>query len=251
MSLFLQNLFLRLTDAKQHAFPQPRVYRSFAETEPGFVPERAAYIVGVPAWKGGAGDEGRLVLAEPGEPLAPEDFARARELGAEGFYVSIPVPPELPKLLIYGALAVAALGLYVLVRHTRAGKAMRAVSHSHEIAALMGIPVGRIVTFTFFVGAVLAGAGGMLWGLRYGKVEALMGFLPGLKAFIAAVVGGIGSIPGAVLGGILLGVLEALCAGYLPDALTGYKDAVAFVALIIILLVKPSGLLGRFEGEKV
>jgi branched-chain amino acid transport system permease protein len=128
---------------------------------------------------------------------------------------------------------------------------MRAVSHSEQTARLMGVNVDLTISFTFFIGAALAGLGGMLWGLRYGKLEPLMGALPGLKAFTAAVLGGIGSIPGAVLGGIVLGVLEALCQGYLPDRVAGYKDAVAFVALIAILLVKPSGLLGRFEGEKV
>jgi branched-chain amino acid transport system permease protein len=251
VSLFLQNLFLRLSDAKQEAFPQPRAYRSFSEVEPGFEPARIAYIVGVHTSKGGVGEEGRFEIARAGEPLTAEAIARARSLGAEGFYEPVPISQELPKYAIYGALAVSTGALYLLVKHTQQGKAMRAVSHSHDTARLMGIPVDRTITFTFFVGAALAGMGGMLWGLRYGKVEALMGFLPGLKAFIAAVLGGIGSIPGAVLGGILLGVLEALCQGYLPDAVTGYKDAVAFVVLIVILLVKPSGLLGQFEGEKV
>ena len=97
----------------------------------------------------------------------------------------------------------------------------------------------------------LAGIGGLLWAMRYGKVEPWMGMLPGLKAFIAAVLGGVGSIPGAVAGGLLLGVLESVTIALLPEGYSGYRDAVAFVVLIVILLVRPSGLFGRFEGEKV
>jgi branched-chain amino acid transport system permease protein len=251
VSLFLQNVVLQLSQAKQIAFPSPRAFTSFASIAPGYAPRDAAYVIGVHHTRGGQGPEGRLYLAAAGEPITAEAIATARALGAAGFYEALPMPADLPKYAIYGALAASAAVLYVLVKHTRHGKAMRAVSYSEETARLMGVNVDLTISFTFFIGAGLAGVGGLLWGLRYGKVDALMGFFPGLKAFIAAVLGGIGSIPGAVAGGITLGVLEALCQGYLPDAVSGYKDAVAFVALIVILLVRPSGFFGRFEGEKV
>jgi branched-chain amino acid transport system permease protein len=251
VSLFLQNLFIQWQGADYKAFPSPRRYTAFAEATPGAPVAHDAYIAGIRHDQGGQGPEGRVYLAQSGAPLTAEAIARGRALGAEGFYERLPLAPEVPKYAIYGALSVSATILYVLVKHTRHGKAMRAVSHDEQIARLMGVDVDRTILFTFFVGGALAGTGGLLWGLRYGKVEPLMGFFPGLKAFIAAVLGGIGSIPGAVFGGVLLGVLEALSQGFLPDAFSGYKDAVAFIVLSVILLVKPSGLLGRFEGEKV
>lgn len=244
VSLFLQNLVQQLTHAKQKAFPAPAWYTRFDEVDPKAPLEAAAFV----RWPT---SDDRIYLGDPGRPLDPEATARVRALGLDGFYQQVPLPPDLPKYAIYGALVTSTGVLYVLVKFTRQGKAMRAVSYSHETARLMGVNVTRTIAFTFFLGATLAGVGGVLWGLRYGKIDSLMGFFPGLKAFIAAVLGGVGSIPGAVLGGILLGVLEALCQGYLPDDLVGYKDAVAFIVLIVILLVRPTGLLGRFEGEKV
>jgi len=140
------------------------------------------------------------------------------------------------------------LALRFIVMHTRVGKAMRAVSHSHTAAALMGISVDRIITFTFILGSMLAAAAGVLVALQNPKIEPYMGILPGLKAFVAAVLGGIGNIPGAVLGGLVMGIAEVMVVGYLSPT---YRDAIAFVLLIVILLVRPSGLLGRNTGEKV
>jgi len=138
--------------------------------------------------------------------------------------------------------------LRFIVLNTRVGKAMRAVSHSHTAAALMGISVDRIITFTFVLGSMLAAAAGVLVALQNPKIEPYMGIMPGLKAFVAAVLGGIGNIPGAVLGGLVMGVAEVMVVGYVSPT---YRDAIAFVLLIVILLVKPTGLLGKPSGEKV
>src|SRR5690606_398335 len=133
---------------------------------------------------------------------------------------------------------------------TKKGRAMRAVSHDFDAAALMGINVDGIVTFTFLIGSVLAGAGAMMVATFYSgtKIDTFFGMLFGVKAFVAAVLGGIGNIPGAVLGGLLMGLTESLViwAGY-----SGYKDAVAFVVLIAVLMFRPGGLLGSAKVEKV
>ena len=139
-------------------------------------------------------------------------------------------------------------GLELVVMRTRVGRAMRAVAQDADAAALMGVPVDRIIQLTFVLGSALAGAAGILVGLSNPKIDPLMGLLPGLKAFVAAVLGGIGSIPGAMLGGLLLGVVETLVAGYLSST---YRDAIAFVILIAILLYRPTGLFGSAQAEKV
>jgi branched-chain amino acid transport system permease protein len=128
--------------------------------------------------------------------------------------------------------------------------AMRAVSTDLPAARLMGIDVNKIVSFTFGTGSVLAAIGGVMWALKYPQLNPTMGLIPGLKCFIAAVLGGIGNIAGAVLGGLLLGFIEIMVIATMPT-LTGYRDAFAFILLIIVLLVKPSGLLGRHQVEKV
>ncbi|RYG64952.1 branched-chain amino acid ABC transporter permease, partial [bacterium] len=140
--------------------------------------------------------------------------------------------------------------LTYLVLFTKPGRAMRAVSHDFDAAGLMGVNVDRIVTFTFVLGSTLAGAGAMMVATFYSgtKIDTFFGALLGIKAFVAAVLGGIGNIPGAVLGGLLMGVTESLVvwAGY-----DGYKDAVAFVVLIVVLMFRPGGLLGSNKVEKV
>ena len=151
--------------------------------------------------------------------------------------------------LIILAVSLGLMGLLrFIVLHTRTGKAMRAVSHSHTAAALMGISVDRIVSFTFVLGSMLAAAGGVLVALKDPKIEPYMGVLPGIKAFVAAVLGGIGNVPGAVLGGLVMGIAEVLVVGYVSPTL---RDAIAFVLLIVILLVRPAGLLGKNVAEKV
>lgn len=137
-----------------------------------------------------------------------------------------------------------------VVLKTRTGLALRAVSYRFDTAMLMGINTDRTISFAFILGSVLSAVAGVLDGMRY-NVYPLMGVMPGLKAFVAAVLGGIGNIPGALLGSLLIGLVEAFLKGFLPSEYTGYTDAAAFVILILILLVKPSGLLGRPMAEKV
>lgn len=144
--------------------------------------------------------------------------------------------------------------LWFIVQKTKTGRAMRAVAHDFDSAALMGVNVGRIITITFVIGSALAGAGAMMYAtvLRT-PLTPFLGVTPGVKAFVAAVLGGIGNIPGAVLGGILMGIVETLVVwldGVVPG-LSGYKDAVAFVVLIAVLLFRPGGLLGSSKVEKV
>ena len=138
--------------------------------------------------------------------------------------------------------------LTYVVQYTKIGKAMRAVSFDTEAAQLMGIDSGRIISFTFGIGSALAAAAGVLVGVYYNSIDPLMGIMPGLKAFVAAVLGGIGILPGAMLGGLILGVVEALVSGFISST---FRDAAAFAILILILLFKPSGLLGKNIREKV
>jgi branched-chain amino acid transport system permease protein len=140
------------------------------------------------------------------------------------------------------------LALEFWVHRTRLGRAMRAVSQSHETAALLGIPVDRVIALTFAVGSALAAAAAVLYGAKYPKVDPFMGVMPGIKAFVAAVLGGIGNLRGALLGAMILGLSETLVAGY---GASTWRDALAFALLILILLVKPAGLLGRYAPEKV
>jgi branched-chain amino acid transport system permease protein len=136
---------------------------------------------------------------------------------------------------------------YVIFR-TRLGRAMRAVSFNHDLASLMGIPTDRVISYTFMLGSSLAGAAGVLVGLIYPKIDPLMGVMPGLKSFVAAVLGGIGNVTGAVVGAITLGIAEEFLVGYWAPT---YRDALAFAVLILILLFKPTGLFGVRRTEKV
>lgn len=138
--------------------------------------------------------------------------------------------------------------LQFIVKKTKVGKAMRAVSLDADAAKLMGINVDSIISYTFALGSALAGAAGVLVGIYYNSINPLMGMVPGIKAFIAAVFGGIGIIPGAMFGGIFIGIVETLVSGYGSSL---YKDAVVYLILIIILVVKPAGLLGKNVREKV
>lgn len=138
--------------------------------------------------------------------------------------------------------------LHFLIYHTKTGRGMRAVSVNPNVAAMLGVNVNRTITYTFILGSALAGVGSVLVGMKYPKIEPLMGMMIGLKAFVAAVLGGIGSVPGAVLGGLLMGLSEQLVVGYISST---YRDALAFGLLILILIFRPAGLLGKFRVEKV
>lgn len=152
------------------------------------------------------------------------------------------------SLFILGISIALMILLYFIVHKTKVGKAMRAVSHDADAARLMGINVNNTISATFAIGSALAGAAGVIFGIYYIKIEPLMGIIPGLKAFIAAVLGGIGIIPGAMVGGLTLGVIESLvsAAGF-----SLLRDGVAFIVLILILIFRPAGLLGKNTREKV
>ncbi len=157
------------------------------------------------------------------------------------------------QIMVLGVTLTLLAGLRFVVMRTRMGLAMRALSLNPTAAALMGVNANTTIAFTFGLGSALAGAAGIFYAMLYQAIDPFMGVMPGIKAFVAAVLGGIGNIPGAALGGILIGVTETLVVAYswnigIPP---GYRDAVAFVILILILLFKPSGLLGGVEQEKV
>jgi branched-chain amino acid transport system permease protein len=152
------------------------------------------------------------------------------------------------QLIVIGVSATLLIGLQLIVFRTRLGAAMRAVSLNPRAAQLVGINLNTVVTFTFGLGSALAGAGGVLYALNYPSIDPFMGVMPGLKAFVAAILGGIGSLPGAALGALIIGGAETLVGG--SDYST-YKDAIAFGVLIVIMLFRPAGLLGRFTVEKV
>jgi len=153
------------------------------------------------------------------------------------------------QVIVFVTTALLLVALTFIVQRTRVGTAMRAVAFNPQAAALMGVNISSIISFTFGLGSALAGAGGILFAMNYASIEPLMGVTVGLKAFIAAVVGGIGNLPGAALGGLILGLLETF-AGGIPGV-SNYRDGIAFAILILVLLFKPAGLLGKSTVEKV
>ncbi len=182
-------------------------------------------------------------------------------------YVSLPPVVELHvfelagatitnlQLAIFVVAATIMAGLLALVRGTRLGRAMRATAQNREVAGLMGVDVNRVISATFMIGSALAAVAGFLVAAYYGLGHYGMGFMLGLKAFTAAVLGGIGNIPGAMLGGLLLGVIESLGAGYIGDLTGGflgshYQDIFAFLVLILVLVLRPSGLLGERVADR-
>jgi branched-chain amino acid transport system permease protein len=152
------------------------------------------------------------------------------------------------RLLIIAVTVVLMVAFTLYIRHSRMGRAARACSQDMKMASLLGIDTNRVVSFTFVLGAVLAAVGGVLIAITIGKLNPFIGFIAGIKAFTAAVLGGIGSIPGAMLGGVILGLAETFAAAYISSQ---YKDIVAFGLLVLILLFRPTGLLGKPEVEKV
>jgi branched-chain amino acid transport system permease protein len=159
------------------------------------------------------------------------------------------------QVLILVLTAVLLATLMYLVNYTKLGRAMRATAENPKVASLMGVKPDKVISATFVIGAVLAAVAGLMWAANYGTAQHSMGFMPGLKAFTAAVLGGIGNLAGAVVGGILLGLIEAIGAGYLGELTGGvlgshYADIFAFVALILVLTLRPSGLLGERVADR-
>ncbi len=177
-----------------------------------------------------------------GFQVYPQDILPERALSIFG--IDIPII----RMLILLASLLLMAGLYLFIQKTRIGTAIRAAAIDQGAARLMGIDVNRVILIVFLVGPALGGVAGLMVGLLYGQINFTMGWVYGLKAFTAAILGGIGNIPGAMVGGLLLGVIEALGAAYISIA---WKDAIAFFVLILILIVRPTGLLGERVAEKI
>jgi branched-chain amino acid transport system permease protein len=173
---------------------------------------------------------------------------RGGELWSHGFMLPAGVHVALAQIIVVVGTLVLMVALTVFVNRTQLGRAMRATSYDRQAAEMMGIDVNRVIAVTFFIGSALAGAAGIFNGLVYQQVWAYMGFNAGLKAFTAAVVGGIGNLPGAVVGGLAIGIAESFTIGYLSST---FSDAIVFVILIAVMILRPSGLLGRAAVQKV
>ncbi len=182
--------------------------------------------------------------AQPKKFPTPVAIERQVTLGG-GVQISV------TNLVTIGTAILLMAILTFFVTRTRLGTAMRATAENAMAARLMGINVNTVIITAFVVGSALAGAAGILWGARVGRIDPLMGFIPVLKAFVATVIGGFGSIPGAVIGAYLLGFGEIFLVALLPDSLTSYRDAFIFSGLIVILLIRPQGILGSTEPEKI
>ncbi len=184
-------------------------------------------------------------------PLNFPELLPADSIPMSGSEVSINVR----EIIIILTSVITMLGLLILVNRTRFGRAMRATSENPQIAGIMGVNVNQVIAYTFMLGGALAALAGIMIASNYGSVHFYMGFIPGLKAFTAAVLGGIGNIPGAMLGGLLLGLIESLGAGYIGELSGGvfgsnYQDIFAFIVLICVLVFRPSGLLGEKLGDR-
>jgi branched-chain amino acid transport system permease protein len=183
-----------------------------------------------------------LFLLGPAQRVFPEKAFQVSNYNIMGITVAN------KDLFVIISAVILMIILQYIIRMTKTGKAMRAVSEDPEASVLMGISVDKTVSITFAIGSSLAAAAGVMIGVYYNTVNPLMGIIPGLKAFVAAVLGGIGLIPGAMVGGFMMGVLETMVSGY-GNSL--YRDAVAYGVLILILLIKPTGLFGKNTGDKV
>ena len=183
---------------------------------------------------------GQLILG-PNQQVFPETFpARLFQIGQ--------IVISSKDIVVFAVAILLMTGLQLLVLKTKIGTATRAAAFNPQAAALMGININSVISFTFGLGSALAAAGGILWAYKFPKIDPLMGVAPGLTAFVAAVLGGIGNIPGAALGGLLIGVIETFVKG---SRWSTWSEAIAFVLLILILLFKPAGLLGKLQPEKV
>lgn len=182
------------------------------------------------------------LTAQPRNFTFPEYMQTA--LGFLGLQIRI-----IDLSIVIAAPVLVGILLFIVYR-TKIGTAMRATAENLDVARLMGVNINNTIAVTFALGSALAGISGLMWGGKFGQIDPLMGFLPGLKSFVAAVIGGVGSIPGAILGGYLLGLSEVLFVGLLPPIYSSYRDAFVFGTLIIILLVLPNGILGKNQEER-
>ncbi len=176
----------------------------------------------------------------------PKFFPQVFQIEGDFSFGELKINPL--QVLVFLISVVLMVILQTIIFKSRIGRAMRATSYSHDLAALMGIPTNKVISLTFMLGSALAGAAGVLVGLIYPKIEPLMGVMPGLKAFVAAVLGGIGNVTGAVVGALLLGLSESFLVGY---GYPTFRDALAFALLILVLLIKPTGLFGSKRTDKV
>lgn len=183
-----------------------------------------------------------LLTAQPRNFDFPNYLQVLVNVGAVSFRV-------IDLCIMVAALALMS-ALILMVRKTRLGIAMRATAENLDVSRLMGININQTIMATFAMGSGLAGIAGLMWGGKFGQIDPLLGFIPGLKSFVAAVIGGVGSIPGAILGGYILGLAEVLFVGLLPPVYSAYRDAFVFSTLILILLVLPNGLLGKRTEER-
>jgi len=182
------------------------------------------------------------LTAQPRNFFFPDYLQKVLYIGEVSFRVV--------DVMIMCTAFVLMFALLLLVNKTRLGMAMRATAENLDVARLMGININRTIMAAFAIGSGLAGIAGLMWGGKFGQIDPLLGYIPGLKSFVAAVIGGVGSIPGAILGGFILGLAEVLFVGLLPPIYSAYRDAFVFSTLIAILLILPNGLLGkRTEGR--
>ncbi|MDJ0974601.1 MAG: branched-chain amino acid ABC transporter permease [Planctomycetota bacterium] len=254
VSLLLQNIAVQVWGANPRSFPDPRVFHALddleGEAQANYYADREFTTT-----QGETVTEAVLLISQ-GDVLDATKRASIEDQGFDEVYERVTLSPKSVQYFVILALIGWTPILWFLVKRTRMGKAMRAASEDADAARLMGININLVVALTFFVGAFVAGVGGVAYIATYGKVEPMLGFLPGLKAFVAAVIGGIGSIPGAIIGGLILGVAEAIIPFVLQEVFGweeafAWKDAIAFAFLIVVLVVKPTGLLGKPMREKV
>ena len=178
-----------------------------------------------------------LLTAQPRNFSFPAYLQKVIHIGAVSF--------RMVDVLILSTALFLMVMLLLLVNNTRLGIAMRATAENLDVARLMGININRTIMAAFAIGSALAGIAGLMWGGKFGQIDPLLGYIPGLKSFVAAVIGGVGSIPGAMIGGFILGFAEVLFVGLLPPIYATYRDAFVFSTLVIILLLLPNGLFGK------
>jgi branched-chain amino acid transport system permease protein len=241
VSLLLQNGFLKTFGSETKSFPDPRKYVNLSQFQEGQILEDTYYT------QTDSGDS--VVVLSKDEKFVLEKISSKFPHGLpEKVYSRVFLSKTFKRVFSFVMLLIVTSILIFLVHKSKLGIAMRAASQNRMAAKLMGININHIVVITFVVGATLAGMGGVIHGLYYTTVHPYMGFMPGVKAFVASVLGGIGSIPGAVLGSLLIGVLEVFAEGV---GFSAYRDILSFLLLILFLVFRPQGIFGKEGGEKI